>query len=441
MGYWDCRHCGTADIPGSDRACPSCGKPRDNDVIFHPDKHGQPDAPRQYVTDRNKADWLRHNPDWLCSYCSSLNSAAKYTCSSCGHTRSESDRHYFQIHPERKSAPDPAEPKRVQLNASWYCNFCGSQNSDAKSNCSECGRSRYENDEQEEPDESSDEVVEDNNEEDKASDENEDYHSTSNASYEPLRSSSARSRARHSWSPPSLLSLPSLPSIHIPWRIIGIILLVAALITAAVFILIPKERYITVTNVSWQRSIDVEEYRTVRESDWSVPIGGRTQYTRQEIHHYDTVLDHYETVTRSRTVVTGSHTEYSTRDLGNGYFEEVPHTVYDYGTEYYTEQEPVYRQDPVYRTKYYYDIERWIYDHSVTSGAHDKNPYWPEVELEQNERQGSRHENYIVTAVYDEKSANYTMNYSEWEAVSIGDELHVLVHITGYIEIIHDKEE
>ena len=426
MGYWDCRYCGEADIPGKDRSCPHCGRPRDESVVFHPDQHGHPHAPRQYVDDPTEANRLRNTPDWLCSYCGSLNSGSKYDCPSCGHTRSESDRHYFQLHPERQSAPDPAERHLSRPETGWYCNFCGSQNSVDATNCAECGRPRFE----EHPKEyhESDFSVEADDEDAEDDQEDDPPHGS------PSRSSSERSY-HHSW------SMPSLPSIHIPWKAVGSILLIAALIAVAVFILIPKERYITVTDMSWQRSIEVEEYRTVRESDWYVPAGGRTQYTQQEIHHYDTVLDHYDTVTKSRTVVTGSHTEYSTRDLGNGYFEEVPHTVYEYGTEYYTEQEPVYRQDPVYRTKYYYDIERWVYDHTVTSREHDKSPYWPEVTLKNNQRQGTKHQKYIITAVYEEKSADYTMDYDEWKNISVGDELHVLVHITGHIELIHDEQK
>ena len=222
---------------------------------------------------------------------------------------------------------------------------------------------------------------------------------------------------------------------------IGIILLVVALVVGVIigawYIFSPKERYITVEDIYWSRTIDIQEYRTVRESDWYVPAGGRIQYTQQEIHHYDRVLDHYDEVQRSREVPCGSHEEViGYRDLGNGYSEEITRTVTDYRTEYYTEREAVYRDEPVYRTKYYYDIERWVYNRSVYSGEHNQEPYWPSYTLADNERTSTTHEKYMITASYEDKTDDYSMEYKDWIETYIGNELHVLVHFGGRIELI-----
>ena len=390
MGYWICPYCGNSDIPGSSQSCPNCGRTRDNTVKFYPPGH-RPSTPKVYVTDHDKAERLRNSPDWHCSYCDSLVNHYKDRCPSCGHTRSESDKNYYQLHPERKSM-------------------------------------RF----------SSDEIVQS-----PSSSDDEEYHRST------ARNTTARNTVHeavnHEYDEPrSTFGSSHTLSLDIPWKQIGIILLIVALVAGiavgAWFIFSPKERYITVTDMYWARSIDIEEYRTVRESDWYVPDGGRTQYTQQEIHHYDTVFDHYDTVTRSRTVVTGYHTETSYYDLGNGYFEETSYQVPEYGTEYYTEQEAVYRQDPVYRTKYYYDIERWKYDCTVRSGAHDKEPYWPETNItDEKHRTGARSQSYNITAVYEDKSNDYTMNYNDWIETSVGDELHVLVHFGGRIELIMDE--
>ncbi len=381
MGYWDCPYCGQNDVPGSDHACPNCGRTRDNTVVYHPTPHGRPNAPKKYVTDPDEAERLRHSPDWHCSFCDSMNPHSQYRCPNCGHTRNESDRNYFHRHPERKDYVIPVN------------------HPDSTGNSYSSNSYRH---------------VDKGDEETEGDSHRQSHH----------------------------FQLPDLP-----WKRIGIIMLIVAIVAGiaagAWFIFSPKERYITVTDMYWARSIDIEEYRTVRESDWSVPSGGRIQYTQQEIHHYDTVLDHYDTVTKSRQVITGSHeivTGYS--DLGNGYFEEITSTVYDFGTEYYTEQEPVYRQDPVYRTKYYYDIERWKYDYTVKSGAHDKEPYWPEYTLEDDKhRAGLKSQSYKITAVYEDKSDNYSMNYNDWIETSIDDQLHVKVHFGGRIELLKDEKE
>lgn len=59
-------------------------------------------------------------------------------------------------------------------------------------------------------------------------------------------------------------------------------------------------------------------------------------------------------------------------DMGNGYFEEETISTPVYETYYETEeyQEPIYRDEPVYAMKYYYDIDRYVYERSVnTSGS------------------------------------------------------------------------
>ena len=73
------------------------------------------------------------------------------------------------------------------------------------------------------------------------------------------------------------------------------------------------------------------------------------------------------------------NTEYSYSDNGNGTFTEHTKQVPVYKTEYYeeTHQEPVYRQDPVYATKYYYDIDKWFDSgRDYPSSGTDQNPYW-----------------------------------------------------------------
>ncbi len=366
MGYWNCPSCGNANIPGSSQSCPSCGKTRDNTVKFiAPD--GSSSRPKVYVTDPAKAESLRHSPDWHCSFCNNLVNHYQSRCPSCGHTREESDANYHQLHRERDSAVLP-------LNGS-----------------------------------------------DQSSDDDEEYHRSTNDEVKRPRSTGG-------------------DRIYTSKRIIiGILIvaLVVGIIVGAWFIFSPKERYITVEDIYWNRSIDIQEYRTVRESDWYVPAGGRIQYTQQEIHHYDRVFDHYNEVQKSREVPCGSHEEvYGHRDLGNGYFEELTRTVIDYKTEYYTEKEEVYRQDPVYRTKYYYDIERWVYNRSVYSGEHNQEPYWPSYTLADNERTSTTHEKYMITASYEDKTDDYSMEYKDWIETYIGNELHVLVHFGGRIELI-----
>lgn len=386
MGYWDCEYCGSTDIDGSKLSCPNCGKSRGQRVVFHPTPRGSSGKPRHYVSE-NTEEYHRATagPDWVCSYCDSNNRADHPVCRNCGHTKEESDRHYFELHPERENQIVPLDENC----ANYHPHYSGTIDDD------------------------------DNNKDD--------YRQT------PYLDSS-----RHN-SDNAGSALTEIVS-NIPWGKVCIALLAVALIFGMIYIFIPKERDITVTDVDWQRNVVVEEYRTIRESDWSVPTGGRIAYFQQEIHHYNRILDHYDTVTKSRQVITGSHQEViGYRDLGNGYFEEITQTVYEYGTEYYTEEEPVYVSVPEYRTKYYYDIERWVYDHTETSSAHDHEPYWPEVELKDNQRINGRDETYGLTTIYRDKENHYTIEYADWCEINVGVQLHVKVHIGGRIEILPDE--
>ena len=62
--------------------------------------------------------------------------------------------------------------------------------------------------------------------------------------------------------------------------------LIIAFVIGMVFLLTPKSVEGTISGFEWGRSISVEEYRTVDESDWVLPSGGRLKYSQQEIRSY-----------------------------------------------------------------------------------------------------------------------------------------------------------
>lgn len=166
----------------------------------------------------------------------------------------------------------------------------------------------------------------------------------------------------------------NLANIFLNKKVIAIVLAVLLSIIGVIFLFTPKEVNMQITDFSWSRSISIEQNRTFHESDWSVPAGGRVTSQQMEFHHYQSVLDHYETRTREVARERLSHYEYSTTliDMGNGYFEEETISTPVYETYYETEeyQEPIYRDEPVYAMKYYYDIDRYVYERSVnTSGT------------------------------------------------------------------------
>lgn len=211
---------------------------------------------------------------------------------------------------------------------------------------------------------------------------------------------------------------------------IGGILAGIALIVGLIILFIPKPATIKISKMGWEYNIDIEKLTTVNESDWYLPSGARLHYTQEEIHHYDPVLDHYEPV---EIQVPDGYDEkvVGYRDLGNGYFEEITEREPRYRTE--MSQSAVYRQEPRYQTKYYYEIDKWLHNRTITTSAFDKKPEWGKVTLHTNEREGSRKETYTIYGTDTEnKSRTVTVTRTVWENYNIGDTVSGRVDIFGH---------
>ena len=187
--------------------------------------------------------------------------------------------------------------------------------------------------------------------------------------------------------------------------------------------------------------INVEKYETVEESSWSLPAGAVLIKTKLELSHFQDVLDHYETKTRevARERLVG-YEEYVSgyRDLGNGYFEEITSSRPIYETYYETEtyEDPVYRSEPVFETKYYYKIDKWIFSRTLESKGNDKNPYWPEVILLNNERISSKNETYMITGLDKKgKIQSISLSFEDWEKLELDQTVKLKVTL-GYGSIV-----
>ena len=102
-GLWDCQYCDTKGISGRIRVCPHCAKPRNEDTTFYMG------TAKEYISNE-EAQQLNKNPDWICSYCNSLNSDNDTNCKSCGASREESEKNYLQN--KRRKEQEELEKKR-----------------------------------------------------------------------------------------------------------------------------------------------------------------------------------------------------------------------------------------------------------------------------------------------------------------------------------------
>ncbi|MCO6458227.1 MAG: hypothetical protein J5I93_23220 [Pirellulaceae bacterium] len=216
----------------------------------------------------------------------------------------------------------------------------------------------------------------------------------------------------------------------------------ALLVLLVAWLVWPRTQTLTVQGVSWQRTIQVERLRTVREQGWSVPPGGRLISQQPALHHTEQVLDHYETRTRDVTERVQVGTEQfvsGQRDLGNGYFEEITSSrpVYESRTRTETYREPVYRSVPIMRTQYTYDIERWMPDGVARAAGRDHEPRWPEVAAGEKVRAGPRTEQYAVR-LSDSRGREYEREVplAQWRELIPGSQRRVRLNAFGKIKAI-----
>jgi hypothetical protein len=344
---------------------------------------------------------------WDCPYCGTKGiSGLNKRCTSCGHPQDEGTKFYMK---KEKEYLDENKAKDYGKGADWTCSYCGALNRYDAKVCVGCGADREES--------SGDYFENVENQKKKEEAKKQEQQQLMNNSQQPTGGLKKR--------------LPLL---------IGIAILIAFI----AFSCRPKNYSAEVTAKTWGRVISVEAYRTVEESDWSVPDGGRVTEERREVHHYDQVLDHYETVEvqRSREVQDGydTHTEYV--DNGDGTFTERTYETPRYVTEYYTEEEerPVYVNVPDYRTKYYYEIERWLPDHTLETSGNSEEPYWDDTPLKENERESGRAASYKITFGTD-KNKSYVTEVDEdtWRSLNIGDGADIVTR-NGNVISINGKE-
>ena len=355
---------------------------------------------------------------WDCPYCDNKGIRGdSQVCPACGRPRGQV-KFYMKdnAQDQERRADDVADieyvdeeqAKYVNRNPDWYCSFCETLNSDNAETCQSCGASRAD----------------------------------SEANYFQMREK-MREREEAHQKPAAAAEAPRKKS-RLP-----VILIAIALVIVGLFVFMngkTTSKDYQISGVSWERAIQIEQNLEYHESDWTVPSGGTITSQRSEIHHYDSVLDHYESyeVQRSRQVIDHYETYYTYTDLGNGMFDQVEHERPVYTTEYYTEteQRPVYMQVPRYQTKYYYDIWKWTPTRTVTAGADDHNPYWPDTNLADDEREGRRAEAYrvMITDTKKNETTRYRVAESDWNTLNAGDGIYFTVKRSGEDPCISDEK-
>lgn len=328
---------------------------------------------------------------WDCPSCGTEGiEGSQRECPGCGKARGDDVKFYMKDPHDYLSEEDAAKASRE---ADWYCSFCNSLNPASATECQSCGSSKE--------------------------DSEKNYHDLQKESAEKKEKLDAK------WNQPA----PEKPKKGgLGKKILialGILLLIGIISN-----LIPKNVDAEIASIGWERNISIEQWTDVQESDWELPPTANLHEKKQEIHHTEQVIDHYEDVAveKTREVQDGYDISYEQKDLGNGNFEEIEIKTPRYVTETYTEieKQPVYREDPVYKTKYYYDIWKWVPTRSVATNGTDHNAKWGDVTLASDEQEGEKTELYTITVKSKKgKTETYSLDESSWNTVNVGDSVIV----------------
>lgn len=332
---------------------------------------------------------------WDCPFCGmKRNRGPEKFCGGCGAPRSPEVR--FYLPEDAREVDDPLEQERARAGPDWSCAFCGGDNKGWNGFCTGCGSAR--------------------------------------------EAGSARAQVQHGPEAPRTaeeaaaraLPSPPPPAPPAPSRGSGPLarlaggcgalgcLALLALVLLLVFLSGTHEESFRVTGAHWERVVSIERQVPVQEQAWSgaVPPGARELSRRQEVRSHRKVQIGSETRTRSVSKQVPSGTErvkVGTKDMGNGYFEDVYETRTVYRTVQETEryQEPIYREEPVYDVRITYEVQKWQEQRQARASGEDTQPRWPDADLAAGEREGARTEKYSL-AVTDPKGK--TLQYEPKDA-------------------------
>jgi len=389
-GAWDCLHCGMKRNRGPEKFCGGCGAPRGDNVKFY-----LPEDAR-VVEDEEELRRAKAGPDWNCRYCGGDNQGYNNFCTGCGAGKDGSAPRKtteYKIDEIPHSGEDLKKEEKEHVKGS---------KSDFKKEKKEPKRRK--------------------------------------SGQKPGEGDPGRKTSGNYL----------FAKIAGTAGCVGLSAIVLILIVIGLFLAFrTHEVSLEVTGLNWERTIAIEEFRTITEEGWEGELPSDARYISEsrEIHHYEQVQVGTETETRTvtRQVQTGTESvKVGVKDMGNGYFEDVyeDRPVYEEVEETVTEEVPVYEDKPVYRQKITYEVDRWVPDRTEKASGTDRNrPVWPEFTLGNEEREGVRQENYTVTLV-DSKGKSYkykASSYQEWEKFEKGKSYKAKITGLGSLKSIEVK--
>lgn len=358
---------------------------------------------------------------WRCVRCRAANLGRHLNCQTCGVKRGD-DIEFF-LEDEAAAISDTELLKQANAGTDWICRYCDGNNRAFSAQCSSCGSMRSDKDKQ---------LIEETR-------------GVSDWSEEAQKSFKQAAQMENLHETQS-----NKPSAFKRWLKIGLIgaggltIIFVALFAGLVYLAsltYPAE--VEITGLEWTRAVAVEEYKTVAETAWEgeVPPDARIQSSERALHHTEKVADGTRSIPETYTEQISDGTESyvcGRTSKKNGYFEDkyCTRTKYKSVTRTRNKTETVYKDVPVYRTRYNYEIEKWVtVDEKTTSGT-DFNPQWAFVQTDKTHREGKRAESYNLICKElggENKIHKVKLTPENWSSFQIGERLESKKDFFGFL--------
>jgi len=341
---------------------------------------------------------------WNCTNCGAQkNPGGKKFCPGCGASRDQKE-----TISRDPNAPEITNPKillEARSGPEWNCEHCGSANPHDQTHCTTCGAESGTSPER----------------------------PTHQIALEEKGKTPELSR--NGTVSESVLSRRILPS--------KLLLITAGIISAAVlsylvfFLFIQtKEHTATVTGFQWTRTVTIEELVTYSREGWDPPPDARITHSEERAKDSREYIHHYETEYRDvpYEVVVGEYL-CGSKDLGNGYYEDVycEETETRYRSEPF--DVPIYATVLIYATYYWFEVQVWEDYDTLTKTGTDLSPQWPDFTLWSDQRPVYETPRYTLhlTDTDGESREYHTEDESYWKSFTTGQKVTLKINRVGAV--------
>lgn len=180
-----------------------------------------------------------------------------------------------------------------------------------------------------------------------------------------------------------------------------------------------------IDSLEWWAIAEIQEWKSCDESGWEVPEGAIVYKEQEEIQSYKTV---------------GYETKYRVEEYQElvGYYLPTWRPRYETRTRIVPYQEAI--KEPVYATKYYYTINRWVHLKNVwLACGYDQDYSYPDYVCAENERVYNVEYEYMVRFEGEESHISHPVDRDTWESLQLGQEIFVEKDQYGIIHVNWDN--